>query len=479
MPATILTRRHFLAMSVLAASASVLAACGGASTPTSAPAPKAEAKPATAPAAPAQASPVPTPSPTPRVLPIAKKTGNVDLKIWFHWGAATGDFAQEMINNYNTTQGEKDKAYVSIETIRDVEYRQKLTAARLAGTTPDVYHISVPIKELLKNEVLAEMPKEEQDYVKANYQAGPVERMTLGGKIWGYPTEFQAQALIYRKSYLKEAGLEVPKTVQEAREAAKKLTRTEGGKKTRYGFTEWYDTSAASSSHIYSLIYRFGGTPFTFEGDRCVKIDIASPEAIQALGWWRGFVDDGVTQAGEMPYVDAWQNGLAVMSEMEPWHALINLRSAGKNDIYEDLGVASILEVPGKEKMILAGGWHLVADKNSKQSDVRWRFMAWMMHKPDMPMSRFIVEKVGSMPAPTDYPIDNIPGWTKDMIEGYAKIMPPLARATPTRNILGAGELQGAVRPAMEAIFLKKGNVEDILKELNPKLNEIIKRTEV
>ena len=63
---------------------------------------------------------------------------------------------------------------------------------RLAATRPDVYHTAVPIKELVKNEVVAELPQEEQGYVMSNYVKGTVDRMTIEGKIWGYPTECQA-----------------------------------------------------------------------------------------------------------------------------------------------------------------------------------------------------------------------------------------------------------------------------------------------
>src|SRR5690606_11455311 len=129
-----------------------------------------------------------------------------DLTIWFHSGGATGDFAQVLINEYNTTQGDQEKIDVTIQTVAGGEHRQRMTAARLAGTTPDVYHTSVPIKELAQNEIVAELPMEEQQYVKANYHKGPVDRMTFAGKIWGYPTEHQAPALIYRKSFLDEIG---------------------------------------------------------------------------------------------------------------------------------------------------------------------------------------------------------------------------------------------------------------------------------
>ncbi|HEY3109500.1 MAG TPA: extracellular solute-binding protein [Chloroflexota bacterium] len=483
------SRRRLLDDAVVLGATALLAACGSAPAATPAKPADAAAKPAdaakpvaaepTKPAAAAAPKPpeaTPRPTATPAIAPLPIKAGSTELKIWFHWGGATGDRAQELINKYNSSQGEKDKIHVTIETVRDQEYRQKMTAVRLAGTPPDVYHTAVPIKELVKNEIVAELPQEEQGYVKQNYVRATVDRMTLEGKLWGYPTEFQAPALIYRKSYLKEVGAEPPKTTLELRELAKKLTKVEGGKKTRYGFGLWYDNYPITS-HLPGLIARHGGQMYSFDGDKPTKIDVASPQAIEAISWWRGFVDDNSTQIGEMPLVDAAQNGLMATTEIEVWFTLLNLRDAGKRDIYDDLGAVPVPPKPGVQPVVFAGGWELIGDRKSKYSDLRWQFMGWMMHKPDMPFSRFIVETIGALPAPTDYPTD-VPGWSKEMSEAYAKQTVAITQAHPALKVTGGGEIDSALRTALQSIMLKKQGVEEALKEVNPKLNEILKRTD-
>ena len=474
-----LSRRRLLGVIAALGSSTVLAACGGGSQtlPTPASETKAEAKKegAAAPAAP-KTEATPRPTATPSVMAVARKEGTTELKVWFHWSAATGDRAQELINKYNTTKGVEDKIHMTIETVPGAEYRQKMTAVRLAGTAPDVYHTSLPIKELIKNEVVAELPTEEAGYVRQNYVKGSVDRMTYEGKVWGYPTEHQAPGFIYRKSYFQEAGVQPPKTTQEALEAARKATKTEGGKKTRYGFTQWYDNYPATS-HLPALIARFGGQMFYFEGDKPVRIDVASPQAIEAVGWWRAMVEAGATQVGEMPFVDAWQNGLAASGEIEPWFPLINLRDAGKPDIFNDVGVTIAPPKDGVQPIVFAGGWELVGDRSSKQPDLRWKFMRWMMHKPEMPFSRFIVETVGSLPAPIDYPAE-IPGWTKEMLQGYAKDTTAIAQAHPAVKVTGGGEIDAVLRTAIQAVMLQQQTVEQALKDADPKVNDILKRTD-
>jgi ABC-type glycerol-3-phosphate transport system substrate-binding protein len=238
-----LSRRRLLVSALALGAPAILAACGGTApaSPTagSAAAPAAT-KPAEALAAKIEAT---RDRPPPRRWRRCRARRHDRTEDLVPLGGATGDRAQELINKYNTTKGPEDKIHVTIETVRDQEYRQKMTAARLASTTPDVYHTAVPIKELMKNEIVAELPTEEAGYVKTNYARGAVERMTVEGKLWGYPTEFQAPAFIYRKSYFQQAGVQPPKTTQEARELARKVTKTEGGKKTRYGFTHGTTTT--------------------------------------------------------------------------------------------------------------------------------------------------------------------------------------------------------------------------------------------
>jgi ABC-type glycerol-3-phosphate transport system substrate-binding protein len=398
------------------------------------------------------------------------------LAIWFHWSGQTGIFAQELIDMYNGEQGAADGIQVTIETVPGEEYRQKMTAVRLAGTQPDVYHTAIPIMELVTNEVAVELPDDEQAYVRDNYIEAAAERMSFEGKYWGYPTEHQAPALIYRRSVLEQAGItELPADTVGVRELAKELTREEGGVK-YYGFTQWYDNYPANF-HFPGIIWRHGGEMVEFEGDVPVKIMVDTPECIAALGWWRGMVDDGSTQVGEMPFTDAWQNGLAIMGEIEPWFPFINLRDAGVEDIYEDLGVVHVRPASGIDPVVQSGGWELVGDRSSQHPEEQIKFMQWMMHKPDMPFSHFIVERIGALPAPTEYPTP-IPGWSDAMTEGYATQTAPITRMTPMIKVLGSGEIDVAISETVEAVMLKQKEVEPALQELQVQVDEILQRTD-
>ena len=299
--------------------------------------------------------------------------------------------------------------------------------------------------------------------------------MTLGGKIWGYPTEFQAPAYFYRKSHFREAGLSgPPATTDEVFEYATRLTRKSGGAFDRFGFgLNHADTVIAS--HLPSLIARHGGQMYTFEGDRPTRLDLASPAALEAVGWWKRLVEAGATQVEQMPLLDSVRNGLTSATEYEVWYTLINIKNPGLQEIYDDLGGTIVAPKRGVKPIVYAGGWALLATRGAKQPDERWKLMRWMMHKPAMPFSRFIVETVGAIPAPTDYPA-RIPGWSEEMSRTFAVDTAKIAQAHPTTRVLGVAEINSAVLAVMPALITGKTGLQTGLRELDAKANEILQR---
>ena len=216
------------------------------------------------------------------------KSAVTPIRIWFHWSAHTGDAARRLVDGYNAGQGAADQNSVVIETVPGPDMLEKMTAVSVAGDPPDVWHGSISPKVCANGGLTIAFPREEEQYVRQHYIPGAVDRMSLGGKIWGYPTEFQAPAYFYRKSHFREAGLgPPPATTDEVFEVATRLTRKSGGAYDRFGFgLNHADTVIAS--HLPSLIARFGGQMYTFEGDRPTKIDLASPATLEAVGWWNG-----------------------------------------------------------------------------------------------------------------------------------------------------------------------------------------------
>ena len=223
--------------------------------------------------------------------PAAQKGAATPLRIWFHWGTIRGETVQKMMDDYNATQGQTDKNVVSVETVRDVEMLTKMTASVVGGDPPDVWHMNATPRVASERGLIVSVPKDDEAYIKRNYVPGAIERMTLGGKLWGYPTEFQSPAFVYRKSHFREAGLTgPPDTTDAVYEQAAKLTRKAGNAGRALRLPRQRGRYA---SVLPSLIARFGGQMIHFNGDKPAKVDVASAAALEAVGWWKRFVDAG------------------------------------------------------------------------------------------------------------------------------------------------------------------------------------------
>lgn len=443
MTATGTSRRTYLTGLMAATSAGVLGACGVAGGPAE------------------QTSPA--------------KTTVTPLRIWFHWGGVRGETIQKMMEEYNATQGQQDKNHVTAETVKDSEMMTKMTAAVVGGDAPDVWHSNQTPRASIDRGLIASVPKEDEQYIKKNYVPGATDRVTLQGKIWGYPTEFQAPAYLYRKSHFAEVGLsKPPANTDEVMEYATKLTRKSGGTTERFGFAL---NDGWLTGQLPALIARFGGQMYHFNGDKPTKIDVASPQALEAVGWLKRMVDAGLTQIGQdISYADAMRQGRTASTEAFVWFVTGNTRDRGLHEIFEDLGAEVMRTKRGVKPIVYASGWSLVAPNSAKQPEERWKLMRWMMHKPGMPFSRFIVDFVGSMPAPTEYPA-KVEGWTDALSRAFAVETPKVAQSHPTTKILGGNELNPATTETLKAILANELSLQTGLQQLNTKLNEILLRT--
>ena len=404
------------------------------------------------------------------------KAAVTPIRVWFHWGGPpNGDAAQQLIATYNDTQGQQDKNRAEVEVVPAPQMLEKLTAASVGGAPPDVWHANPSAKVLSTAGLIEPFPRAEEQYVRQSYVPGAADAVTYNAKVWGYPTEFQAQAFLYRKSHFAEAGLSKPPAdTDELASHATKLTRKVGDTYERFGYALDYER-AQIGGLLPQVIQLFGGEMYTFSGDKPTKVNVATPAAIEAVGWWKKLVDTGVTQGGHKAFVAAIQQGNVSSFQMAPFFPLIQIRNQGLTDIYEDLAGTALIAKRGVKPAALASGWWLTAPKGAAQPEERWKLMRWMMHKPGMPFSRFIVETIGSLPAPKEYPT-TIPGWTQEMIQTFAVETGKILRAHPSLRVLAVAQIEAESVKTVQAILKGEIGLQTGLQQLDQMLNDILVR---
>lgn len=224
-----------------------------------------------------QSVPGTTPGSSSNEVPDVKET--INLRIWRTVREqAWTDYFISVCERYNNSQ---TGVVVQTQEIPSAEFDTKLNAAYASGTEPEIvstglYNIA-PRAELGQFAPLDEYFNawdEKDDILDSIIELGQYK-----GKLYGMGFFPDPKVFFYRKDYFEEAGLDPekpPKTWEELKECAVKLTIKEGDKIIRSGFdinpSDWYVT--------YSLILQNGGD--IIDLDKMVPT-LDSPEVIEAL----------------------------------------------------------------------------------------------------------------------------------------------------------------------------------------------------
>ncbi len=234
-----------------------------------APAPAAESPTPGASATPA-AEATPTPSATP-----AAAGEDVTLKFWYWDGSAEEAYTKIIADFESKNPGIKIEA--SILPWND--YWTKLQTALPTGEGPDLMWMNHPnAVSYMPSGNLMDMTPANYDFT--HFADNLVAPFSKDGKRYGVPIFFDTVVMFYNKKLLAEAGVPEPQrgwTWDEMREAAKKLTKTDGDEVTQYGLAVAPGVQAGS----FEFVMQNGGHVFT---DDHMKSDLAnSPEAKAAI----------------------------------------------------------------------------------------------------------------------------------------------------------------------------------------------------
>jgi multiple sugar transport system substrate-binding protein len=193
---------------------------------------------------------------------------------------------------------------------------------------------------------------------------------TIDGKLYAAPANMATLVLYYNKAMLAAGGVAVPATGDELAAAAKKLTKTEGGKVTQYGIS----LADHQTIQMWPILQWMNGGDIV-DAKGCATI--AQPASVQALQTWADLVaKDKVSPVGQTG-ADADTLFSAKKAAMEingPW-AAAGFKAAGI-----DLGIAAI-PVGAGGPVTLASTVPLAIGKSTKHKAQALEFLAWWTGK--------------------------------------------------------------------------------------------------
>ncbi|WP_409493722.1 ABC transporter substrate-binding protein [Amycolatopsis sp. cmx-11-12] len=326
------SRRAFLAMAGTAA----LSACGSNTVHSGKPAPST-----------AYSAGVTRPKPKP-----------VDLAQWYHPYPEAG--VQEAVTRYAAAY---QKSKVAVQWNPD-DYETKLAAALQAGPVPDVFEGQVTLDRVRQNLLV---PLDDViGPVRGDFNQSVLAAQTVDGKTYGIPQALDTQVLFYRKSFLQEAGVQPPQTLDELVDAARKLSK-DGVK----GLFAGNDAGAAALAGpllwAAGLDYVKDGKSVGFDDPRAATVfaklrDLNGSLLLGASTDW----------ADPIPFID----GLTAMQ----WTWLWNLPKI-QDTMKDDFGVLAFprLDAAGAPSVPVSGMSAMVHSKslnpNAAKDFVKWLWL--------------------------------------------------------------------------------------------------------
>ncbi len=312
---------------------------------------------------------------------------SITLTYWGLWEPTEN--IQPLIDAY-----EKDHPNVHIKyENRSPEYYLETLVSRLGKDSgPDIVRVHnswvSPLSEKLSPVPTTVMSKDE--YEKTFYK-GAISTLMVNDAYYGIPYMYDGLALIYNETLFKEAGIkQTPKTWEEFREVAKKLTKkNDSGEITQAGAAIGF-SNIEFSTDVVGLLMAQNGVEFVDEKGAANFDKTISPDGrnlgAEALSFYTLFSkgDDLVWNNNWTSVSEAFAEGTVGMMFAPSWRVM-NLLEANKN---LKIKVGAVPQIPLGEDSTTnvnwGSFWSEAVSSTAKNQAVSWDFLKYMSEREQL-----------------------------------------------------------------------------------------------
>lgn len=415
------------------------------------------------------------------MMPFAVQAQAVEISYLTHWGPDTVAMLKDAASTYSA-----DHPDVKI-SVRAVPFGDLLTTIRSGGTgggatIASIYDLWLP--ELVRDGLVEAAPKAVSDEVGTKWPAGITAAATVGGDIYGIPNEVDVYALNYNKALFKEAGIAgPPKTWDELKADAAKLTKTNGNTTTQQGFgliNSW----AAGVVHPFASLLASNGGTLIADG----KPQLDSPEALETFKLYETMVKNGysVPSMGTAdanttgPFLDNFVSGKTAMIIMANWWE--SALKGGMGDKFANVGTAPIPVGPsGDTARSISYSWMTVVNAHASDEERKaaWDFLTWL-NGPDSGKNGAsamadMLQSMGILPSRTSDVAAYQDQLGRPFLEGYVKALSD-AKAFPV--VLGGQEFSEALQQTIEQLEYGQVTAEEAQANVQADATSILERAQ-
>lgn len=186
------------------------------------------------------------------------------------------------------------------------DYYTKLRSALQAGKgAPDVAQIEYQhIPSFVLGGNLVDLTPYLSATTADSFEPFAWKQVVVHDGVYGIPQDTGPMGLLYRTDIFAAAGLtQAPATWDEFATDAQAIHATNPDQYIA-------NISPSNASATLGLFWQAGATPFSYDGDKTVKIDLTSPQMTKVAEYWQKLVDAHLVTV-DPDFTDQWYQGLA------------------------------------------------------------------------------------------------------------------------------------------------------------------------
>ena len=340
--------------------------------------------------------------------------------------------------------------------------RTKVQAAIKGGNTPDLaIMFSIDLYSLLSMDAIADIDSfcttdADKEWLNGFYD-GFMMNSRDGETTYGIPWQRSTIVLYYNKDAFEAAGLDPeqpPKTWDELKEDAKKLTITENGQTTQYGiqipsdgYAYWMLQTFCVEQNGFNLMNETG-TETYYDDERTAK----------GLEFWKSLADDGSMPEGIVAWATTPSDFLEGKTAMM-YHTTGNLTNV-KNNASFNFGVAMLPANESYGSPTGGGNFYIFKGVSEERQQAAFDFIKWMTD--DERVAQWSIDTGYVATRPSAYDTERMQEYAKefpyclvasDQLEyGYAELSP-----------YNQAEVQKAIDDAISYVMTDQQDVESAL----------------
>ena len=340
--------------------------------------------------------------------------------------------------------------------------RTKVQAAIKGGNTPDLaIMFSIDLYSLLSMDAIADIDSfcttdADKEWLNGFYD-GFMMNSRDGETTYGIPWQRSTIVLYYNKDAFKAAGLDPeqpPKTWDELKEDAKKLTITENGQTTQYGiqipsdgYAYWMLQTFCVEQNGFNLMNETG-TETYYDDERTAK----------GLEFWKSLADDGSMPEGIVAWATTPSDFLEGKTAMM-YHTTGNLTNV-KNNANFNFGVTMLPANESYGSPTGGGNFYIFKGVSKERQQAAFDFIKWMTDD----------ERVAQWSIDTGYVATRPSAYDTERMQEYAKEFPyclvardQLEYGYAELSTYNQAEVQKAIDDAISYVMTDQQDVESAL----------------